>query len=98
IVPENAVQFDGDTVIGDVDPVISTDKYVLGNNAISAGIRMEIFLVAVCIVGEFEIVSLYFLIVGPVEVHVIRSEAHTSELTSLMSISYAVFCLNKTII
>src|SRR3546814_9357762 len=32
---------------------------------------MEISLVAVCIVGEFEIVSLYFIIVGPVEVHVI---------------------------
>src|SRR3546814_1606450 len=26
----------------------------------------------------------------------IRSEEHTSELQSLMSISYAVFCLNKT--
>src|SRR3546814_2966463 len=26
-----------------------------------------------------------------------RSEAHTSELQSLMRISYAVFCLNKTI-
>src|SRR3546814_7779672 len=30
---------------------------------------------------------------GPV---VIRSEAHTSELQSLMRISYAVFCLQKT--
>src|SRR3546814_3967591 len=27
-----------------------------------------------------------------------RSEEHTSELQSLMRISYAVFCLNKTII
>src|SRR3546814_17212221 len=28
-------------------------------------------------------------------VHVIRSEEHTSELQSLMRISYAVFCLKK---
>src|SRR3546814_2206672 len=27
--------------------------------------------------------------------HVVRSEEHTSELQSLMRISYAVFCLNK---
>src|SRR3546814_3173575 len=31
----------------------------------------------------------------PVEVWPIRSEEHTSELPSLMSISYAVFCLTK---
>src|SRR3546814_6914082 len=29
------------------------------------------------------------------EVHTIRSEEHTSELQSLMRISYAVFCLKK---
>src|SRR3546814_7970893 len=28
--------------------------------------------------------------------HVVRSEEHTSELQSLMRISYAVFCLKKT--
>src|SRR3546814_7012127 len=28
-------------------------------------------------------------------VHAVRSEEHTSELQSLMRISYAVFCLNK---
>src|SRR3546814_1016922 len=31
----------------------------------------------------------------PVERHVDRSEEHTSELQSLMRISYAVFCLKK---
>src|SRR3546814_10690329 len=30
------------------------------------------------------------------KLHVHRSEEHTSELQSLMRISYAVFCLNKT--
>src|SRR3546814_1274667 len=29
------------------------------------------------------------------EVHIVRSEEHTSELQSLMRISYAVFCLKK---
>src|SRR3546814_5386935 len=33
---------------------------------------------------------------GAAEQVVVRSEAHTSELQSLMRISYAVFCLNKT--
>src|SRR3546814_9746434 len=32
---------------------------------------------------------------GPVEGHLRRSEEHTSELQSLMRISYAVFCLKK---
>src|SRR3546814_10532571 len=31
----------------------------------------------------------------PFDIHLIRSEEHTSELQSLMRISYAVFCLNK---
>src|SRR3546814_2017005 len=39
--------------------------------------------------------------IGPVMVHAaevlrVRSEEHTSELQSLMRISYAVFCLKKT--
>src|SRR3546814_5510023 len=33
---------------------------------------------------------------APLEGRVIRSEEHTSELQSLMRISYAVFCLKKT--
>src|SRR3546814_9802211 len=32
---------------------------------------------------------------GPQRICIIRSEEHTSELPSLMSISYAVFCLKK---
>src|SRR3546814_5941924 len=36
----------------------------------------------------------YFL--APIDQHV-RSDEHTSELQSLMRISYAVFCLNKNI-
>src|SRR3546814_3118122 len=31
----------------------------------------------------------------PLRLHVLRSEEHTSELQSLMRISYAVFCLKK---
>src|SRR3546814_6521667 len=39
----------------------------------------------------------YSLIKGPmpIEHHLARSEEHTSELQSLMRISYAVFCLKK---
>src|SRR3546814_1051336 len=33
---------------------------------------------------------------APIAVHDSRSEEHTSELQSLMRISYAVFCLKKT--
>src|SRR3546814_4970147 len=32
---------------------------------------------------------------GTLNVHAVRSEEHTSELQSLMRISYAVFCLKK---
>src|SRR3546814_6747752 len=32
---------------------------------------------------------------GPISDHFDRSEEHTSELQSIMTISYAVFCLNK---
>src|SRR3546814_1248745 len=34
-------------------------------------------------------------VVGQTRNHVVRSEEHTSELQSLMRISYAVFCLKK---
>src|SRR3546814_1818469 len=34
-------------------------------------------------------------VAAPVEGDVVRSEEHTSELQSLMRISYAVFCLKK---
>src|SRR3546814_10118093 len=36
------------------------------------------------------------VITGPLEGLAFRSEEHTSELQSLMRISYAVFCLKKT--
>src|SRR3546814_3658649 len=39
---------------------------------------------------------LYFLFAAlEAELYVVRSEEHTSELQSLMRISYAVFCLKK---
>src|SRR3546814_1192583 len=42
---------------------------------------------------------IYFRVVDPEKaiIRVERSEEHTSELQSLMRISYAVFCLNKKI-
>src|SRR3546814_1331276 len=38
---------------------------------------------------------LRFVVAGPIHGHSPRSEEHTSELRSLMRISYAVFCLKK---
>src|SRR3546814_8962146 len=38
-----------------------------------------------------------FIEVGVIEVRILRSEEHTSELQSLMRISYVVFCLKKKI-
>src|SRR3546814_1621364 len=38
-----------------------------------------------------------FLVTAVLSIPAIRSEEHTSELQSLMRISYAVFCLNKKI-
>src|SRR3546814_6040746 len=43
------------------------------------------------VIGELK---LPYLAAGPTELRV-RSEEHTSELQSLMRISYAVFCLKK---
>src|SRR3546814_5573922 len=39
--------------------------------------------------------KLFGLTIDPVRLQQIRSEEHTSELQSLMRISYAVFCLKK---
>src|SRR3546814_6784145 len=50
-------------------------------------------LVAVALQGRDHVVDGQFLAV--VELHALRSEEHTSELQSLMRISYAVFCLKK---
>src|SRR3546814_4804526 len=36
-----------------------------------------------------------FAIIGDAGINAVRSEEHTSELQSLMRISYAVFCLKK---
>src|SRR3546814_1914945 len=45
--------------------------------------------------GRWEIEELH-MIIRQIPKPVIRSEAHTSELQSLMRISYAVFCLKNT--
>src|SRR3546814_3483497 len=61
--------------------------------------RLETFGVAVpgFAVGEGELGGLDHRVheLRPVRCHLRRSEEHTSELQSLMRISYAVFCLKK---
>src|SRR3546814_5488057 len=47
---------------------------------------------------EFDGVSVHMsLVPNPSHLEAVRSEEHTSELQSLMRISYAVFCLKKKI-
>src|SRR3546814_6475179 len=60
------------------------DDPVLGRVALRAGLGDEVLLIA----GQAR---------EPVQHRARRSEEHTSELQSLMRISYAVFCLIKTI-
>src|SRR3546814_8090022 len=64
-----------------------------------SGIRIEAIFVGILVIGEpFMEVSHRPSAAGPSmrrlrEVPMVRSEEHTSELQSLMRISYAVFCL-----
>src|SRR3546814_4120166 len=45
--------------------------------------------------GLTRLMALLLVFTGGMELLVVRSEEHTSELQSLMRISYAVFCLQK---
>src|SRR3546814_7170972 len=47
------------------------------------------------VLGRFRLEDIRPAPRGEAQVEVIRSEEHTSELQSLMRISYAVFCLKK---
>src|SRR3546814_7674105 len=76
---------------------------LLGTQHLDRGIMVARDEHAIILIGPFEL-SLQPGVVldhqqcaqsGPALVHVIRSEEHTSELQSLMRISYAVFCLKK---
>src|SRR3546814_4476500 len=70
---------------GEVDGVAAREDLVAEGLAVLAG-------QATVLLEPFEGVVVEHL--GP-EVGVVRSEEHTSELQSLMRISYAVFCLHK---
>src|SRR3546814_6559570 len=45
--------------------------------------------------GDIPTVKVNYLLVKNISISGLRSEEHTSELQSLMRISYAVFCLKK---
>src|SRR3546814_1263826 len=79
-----------------VDVVGQEDRRVVGNQVVDARfVGIERPAVVLRVPCEAKVVSLRFLRpqVGLAEERVIRSEEHTSELQSLMRISYAVFCL-----
>src|SRR3546814_9201649 len=51
------------------------------------------------VVAGLPLAEAFFRALDPdVEIEALRSEEHTSELQSLMRISYAVFCLKKKIV
>src|SRR3546814_3922689 len=61
---------------------------------LEVGLRLDLVKTATFAVLHFGVgFAVAYLLTGSVT---IRSEEHTSELQSLMRISYAVFCLNKT--
>src|SRR3546814_2828865 len=59
--------------------------------SLTAGDRIIVDLLGIAIAGGMFVVPLYAFLTTTVA----RSEEHTSELQSLMRISYAVFCLKK---
>src|SRR3546814_10738650 len=74
-------------------PIAFDDRLVFGDQPLPVvGAHLGIQRVAAILLSDFE----RFLERAVVEPeHDIRSEEHTSELQSLMRISYAVFCLKK---
>src|SRR3546814_4698349 len=97
---------DFDEDLGLCQPILQFDDAIAEFGAVENGLAVGIvedvehLLGAVAIVdvhmGEpaFEAGRHQFAVFGAVA-HVERSEEHTSELQSLMRISYAVFCLKK---
>src|SRR3546814_5601135 len=60
------------------------------------GERIAVFETEHAIFGERRIEHLETAMLDVIERYIFRSEEHTSELQSLMRISYAVSCLKKT--
>src|SRR3546814_4953611 len=70
---------------------------MLGGNGISDEFGVARHLVNLEVVNTYEGThDVHALILGRAQTGLQRSEEHTSELQSLMRISYAVFCLKKT--
>src|SRR3546814_2581233 len=68
-------------------PVVQTGGWFLGQSlSATPGVDCPGGAASACVVG---------CITGPLTLDPLRSEEHTSELQSLMRISYAVFCLKK---
>src|SRR3546814_9125822 len=79
---------------------------ILGADANNAGLWLELDAILAVVIGGTSLLggrfSLSLSVVGALIIQAMntgillsRSEEHTSELQSLMRISYAVFCLNK---
>src|SRR3546814_6978151 len=95
--PEQWIDWPGASLPADVQPAITTGNPGQALSSVLAGLGRSILpmpLVEEAIAaGKLEILE------GPSDSRraywLVRSEEHTSELQSLMRISYAVFCLKK---
>src|SRR3546814_7841687 len=72
---------------------LSTALFLVAPDAREADVRAQLRRPAFSRIGDLDISYLPY---SELERHQTRSEEHTSELQSLMRISYAVFCLKKT--
>src|SRR3546814_7062629 len=89
-------------LFNDADTVIVADVYAAGENPIEGvsrdalveGLRMRGHRRVIALPAPDQLAALVEQEAAPGDL-VVRSEEHTSELQSLMRISYAVFCLKK---
>src|SRR3546814_6994462 len=75
----------------DVDAAVDADAFSRAGETGHAGVRVEVMRS-----GQLDVLGRHDMMLG-YRNHLVRSEEHTSELQSLLRISYAVFCLNKNI-
>src|SRR3546814_5035485 len=78
-----------------VDPLVAAVKGIFNLSNVEAQLSAFAFFIAYGIISIPAAILVSRLRAVPSIVLAIRSEEHTSELQSLMRISYAVFCLKK---
>src|SRR3546814_9056818 len=78
-----------------VVPIVGPVLLAMGLDPVWLGVMIALNLQTSFLTPPFGFALFYLRGVTPASVSTRRSEEHTSELQSLMRISYAVFCLKK---